>query len=222
QHGDELRELGMATFLDRPFGGGKQATEPDETLLLSYQAFSRTIARRRLELLFSDEVLGSGSATLRPIWATFDALPLNGISVNGLPGRRDHAIASLADALRSADDFMLLRTTAKTWLDFNSEYHFMGALSERFSVGELRYPKPVLVLRETLPGATREAVGVYDSKYRKRLELDFDPREGYVRWNGVERPVSPLRVRRVWEETQVGDELREHDLGADPIMLRPR
>src|SRR5262245_27016653 len=99
QHGDELRELGMATFLDRPFGGGKQATEPDETLLLSYQAFSRTIARRRLELLFSDEVLGSGSATLRPIWATFDALPLNGISVNGLPGRRDHAIASLADAL---------------------------------------------------------------------------------------------------------------------------
>src|SRR5262249_6970238 len=51
QQSEELRELGMATFLDRPFGVGKSPGEPDGTILLSYQAFSRTIARQRLDLL---------------------------------------------------------------------------------------------------------------------------------------------------------------------------
>ncbi len=45
---EELRELGMAIFLDRPFGAGKAPTEPDGTLLLASEAFSRSIAEQRL------------------------------------------------------------------------------------------------------------------------------------------------------------------------------
>jgi hypothetical protein len=223
RHGDELRELGMATFLDRPFGGGKQPNETNETLLLSYQAFSRTVARRRLDLICSDDILRPDSAASDEMRNALDALLESGVPVQGLPGLNERGIVSLGDALRVADDFLVLRTTAKTWLDLCVEYRFLGTLQTRFSLHDLRYPRPVLVLRETLPGAARETIGIYDSKQRKRLALDFDPREGYVRRNGVERPISPLRVLRVWEYAQEGDDLRAHDLMADPdpILLRP-
>src|SRR5262249_14834589 len=47
----ELRELGTALFLDRPFGIGKRPSEPDRTLMFSYVAFSRNVARVRLRQL---------------------------------------------------------------------------------------------------------------------------------------------------------------------------
>ena len=52
-HDLELRELGMATFLDRPLGILKQPGEVDRTPLVAYEAFSRDAARRRLEQLKS-------------------------------------------------------------------------------------------------------------------------------------------------------------------------
>ena len=48
---EELAELGTALFLDRPFGVGKAPAEPDATLLLSYEAFSPSLAERRLDSL---------------------------------------------------------------------------------------------------------------------------------------------------------------------------
>src|SRR5262249_27009541 len=53
-HPNELRELGMAIFLDRPLDAGKHPMEPDQTLLLSYVAFSRSLALRRLQYLAHD------------------------------------------------------------------------------------------------------------------------------------------------------------------------
>src|SRR5262249_5723310 len=50
EHPADLRELGMALFLDRPLGTAKHPLEPDLTPLLSYEAFSRSLAGRRLEL----------------------------------------------------------------------------------------------------------------------------------------------------------------------------
>ena len=47
-HVEELRDLGMAVFLDRPFGGGKAPMELDGTLLLASEAFSRSVAEQRL------------------------------------------------------------------------------------------------------------------------------------------------------------------------------
>src|SRR5207244_4963663 len=51
QHPAELRELGMALFLDRPLGLFKAPTEPDQTLLFSYEAYSATVAEQRLQYL---------------------------------------------------------------------------------------------------------------------------------------------------------------------------
>src|SRR5262249_36841994 len=59
----ELRELGTAVFLDRPLGRLKAPGEPDQTPMLAYEAFSPSIAARRLEQLaeqwqaFSDPAL---------------------------------------------------------------------------------------------------------------------------------------------------------------------
>ena len=50
-HPEELQELGMALFLDRPLGACKNPGEVDQTPLLSYQAFSRTVAARRVPFL---------------------------------------------------------------------------------------------------------------------------------------------------------------------------
>lgn len=47
-HPHELRELGLALFLDRPLAVGKRPGQPDQSLLLSYLAFSRTVADKRL------------------------------------------------------------------------------------------------------------------------------------------------------------------------------
>src|SRR5262249_13196604 len=51
RHSEELQELGMALFLDRPLGVFKAPGEPDHTVLLSHEAFSRSIAERRLQFL---------------------------------------------------------------------------------------------------------------------------------------------------------------------------
>src|SRR5262249_20344183 len=55
---DELRELGMAVFIDRPLGVLKAPAEPDQTPLLSYEAFSQAIADRRITDLARDESFG--------------------------------------------------------------------------------------------------------------------------------------------------------------------
>src|SRR5205823_5868741 len=39
QHPKELQELGLALFLERPLGESKAPGEPDQTVLLSYEAF---------------------------------------------------------------------------------------------------------------------------------------------------------------------------------------
>ena len=48
EHPDEVLELGMAVFIDRPLGFGKQPLEPDLTPLLAHETFSPSIAERGL------------------------------------------------------------------------------------------------------------------------------------------------------------------------------
>ena len=43
-------------------------------------------------------------------------------------------------------------------------------------------------------------LAVYDAEYRKRLELQVDPAEGYASRGGREYPVAGLRVLRAWDE----------------------
>src|SRR5262249_33032785 len=94
----EARELGLGLFLDRPFGAAKAPGEPDRTPLLAYEAFSRSVAERRLQRL-----------ALSAVEFTF---PEEGVRIPP-PGRRPPrpGVASIRDALRIAPDFLILGMT---------------------------------------------------------------------------------------------------------------
>jgi hypothetical protein len=219
QYPTELRELGMALFLDRPFGGAKTATETDNTLLVSYWAFSRSIASERLDQL--EKRLDFIPRTkLEELRTALRALDVPGITVKTGPGNYGPGIVSLADALRVAEDFLVLRSTERSWIELRQQYHF-PLISKRFSLKDLNLAKPLLILRTTPSESPNERVTIFDYKFRERLEFSFDPRDGYLHHLGVEVPASPLRLLRVWEESDTPAQLREHDLSVEPILLQP-
>jgi hypothetical protein len=218
-HPTELRELGMALFLDRPFGGAKTATETDNTLLVSYWAFSRSIARERLDQL--ENWLDFIPRTkLEEHRNALRALDVPGIAVKTGPGNYRPGIVSLADALRVAEDFVVLRSTERSWIELRQQYYF-PLISKRFSLKDLNSAKPLLILRTTPSESPNEKVTIFDYKFRERLEFAFDPRDGYLYHLGVEVPASPLRLLRVWEESDTPAQLQECDLSAEPILLQP-
>jgi hypothetical protein len=209
---DELRELGMALFLDRPFGVGKAPTEPDATLLLSYEAFSPSLAGRRLD--DRAEKLGFLSAEDR----TRHRERLRGLSVRGipvalLPGAARPGVVSLADARQAARDFVVLRTTARSVRAFLDLYDF-AELRRRFRLDFLAPDRFLLLL-----GGAGPCVMVHDAELRPRLELTFDTGRGYESRAGIEYPAGGLRVGRVWEDGATPGELREYDFGENgPIV----
>jgi hypothetical protein len=215
----ELWELGMALFLDRPLNGGKDHLEPDQTPLLSYLAFSRSVARGRLRYLANKLGLIVASGELETYEKALDELVVHGIPVANLARQARPALISLADAAKAADDFVILRSTRKAWHEFEGEYAIGPAL-KNYRMTDVRFGKPLLLVREKPTSDGRDTLAIYDGRMRKRVELDFDAREGYMRRGGVEYPVSPLRIIRVWESTSDGDELRELDLTSAPILLR--
>lgn len=238
----ELRELGMATFLDRPLNAGKQPTEPDGTILLSYQAFSRTVARKRLAQLASRGLIRD-QAEQELLERTIDSLEIPGIPVRELSGLDRPAIISLGDALRVADDFVLLRTTSGTWGQFRQQYlearfapstsvadpglsnkdplrRFWAEPLRAFKLGFLYARQGALVLCDKSNGAARATITIYDSRLRPRMVLDFDPGMGYrTDFWGFEHPASPLRLVRLWEDGEDGHSLVERDFSSSPISL---
>ena len=66
----------MAVFLDRPLGVVKQPGEVDRTPLLSYDAFSRSIAARRLAQ--AERPVGSTRNRTRRILGALNDMPLEG------------------------------------------------------------------------------------------------------------------------------------------------
>jgi hypothetical protein len=202
-HPDELRELGAALYLDRPLGMFKAPGEPDQTPLLSYVAFSRAIALQRLRLLPADE--GARHRT------ALESLAVAGLPVAEVAGGGRPGAVSLADARKVADDFVFLRTTARTTRDFFGLFDFRP-LSERFS---LQWEAPLLIVGK--PSAGEIVVTVFEAvAMRPRLELSVGQRDGYVCRGGVELPREGLRVRRVWTEA------RESDLGGEEMYVPSR
>jgi hypothetical protein len=216
----ELRELGVAIFLDRPLGGGKSRTDPDQTPMLSYLAFSRSIARERLARILSDQKLTQIEANYPCFERAMDALQVRGVFVRDVTESARDAIVSIADAIRAAEDFLLLQNTMPTWFGFHWGYH-LGPALEPFSLDYLCSNEAVLVLRTTRSKSQNETLAIYDPEQRKRVELSFDPGKGYVMHQGVEYPASPLRILRVWDEDKGTGELRERNLCGDPILLEP-
>jgi hypothetical protein len=105
----ELRELGMAVFLDRPLGIGKQPGEIDRTPLVTYEAFSRSIARQRLAAACRRGLLGESRRA--ELASTLEALKVQGWADHRgrLPARP--GTPCLEDANLAAPDFVFLCTT---------------------------------------------------------------------------------------------------------------
>jgi hypothetical protein len=213
QDAGELRELGMATFLDHLFGNGKQPMESDGTPLLSYSAFSRTIAQQRLRQLVSGIGLVSDRTKQERFQRELDAIYVPGFPVREIPGLERPAIISLADVQRVADDFVLLQTCQARGIRQK-----IARSVRRFSLRFLWSREPILLLRGTSPGVERESIAIYDERFRLRLVLEFDSSKGYVKWRGTEFPASSLQVVRVWEDTENDAALRERDVSSDQIF----
>jgi hypothetical protein len=193
-HEEELQELGMALFLDRPLGVFKHPAEPDQTILLSYEAFSRSIAQGRLRYLAQELDLLAGPEE----WAALDdylsELRIEGIRLESTPRSVRPGAVRLEDAFQVAPDFVFLRTTRR------SLTRFLEWVSDAVQAGQvplsalLSEPNLLLTRGETIGTSERGKLIVFDSQLRKRLELQIDPQGGYASRGAVEYPAAGLRV----------------------------
>jgi hypothetical protein len=95
------REFGMATFLDRPLGTMKRSGEADGTAMLSYEAFSRRLAQRRLNEMIE----------LRLPSPVRELPEIAGYPVAKMLGHAREGVVALEDAKKVALDFVVTRTT---------------------------------------------------------------------------------------------------------------
>lgn len=111
----ELRELGAATFLDRPFGIFKPPGAVDRTPLLAYEACSRQIAQQRL----ADLRRFAGGDVASALWedasSVLETLAIAGVSASDLPGVSRQGVIMLEDARQASPDFVIVRTTRGAW-----------------------------------------------------------------------------------------------------------
>jgi hypothetical protein len=209
----ELRELGMAVFIERPLGVFKAIGEADQTLLLAHEAFSKRIAEERLRLLVRDVELAADPILMESVgWQLRDltvaGLPLTAIADTTRP------VVALADARRVADDFVVLRTLPGGVRAFLEPFD-LNPLGARIPIDFLTSGQPVLIVRARSTMAGPESVlAVFDGRFCRRLELEINQEQGYARRAGMEYPAGGLRVVRAWDE--MGN---EQALAEGPITL---
>lgn len=201
----ELRELGLAVFIDRPLGARKAPGEPDLTPLLSYLAFSRSMAARRLREL--DEHCRSLDLALpvADLQARLAALPIRGKSLDDAqpPAR---GIVSLADVRRVAEDFELLETLPAGVRQFVNAFDWLP-VAPYLDVARA-FDKPLIVpVRASSSGELRLAV--YDAALEKSLDLIADLSDGYQVYRGVETPRAGLVVHHAGRVLRVRAAIRK-------------
>jgi hypothetical protein len=162
-HADELRELGMAVFIDRPLGVFKAPAEPDQTPLLSYEAFSRAIADRRITDLARDDSFGLSTEEVETLRQALKALAVSGLPVTAV-GRETRPVVSLTDALKVSDDFILLRTLPRGVREFLQQYDL--------NLDYLTPEQRVLLVRGMPQPGEGPLLAIYDAQLRKRMEFD--------------------------------------------------
>jgi hypothetical protein len=165
RHPEELRELGMALFLDRPFGAGKAVTEPDGTLLLASEAFSRSIAEQRLGDLTREPNLLTDVECDECLSRLMEGAETRGLPLEAVGGEARPGTVSLTDARRAAPDFVLLRTTPGSMRALLEQVDFTK-LAEQMDLDWLLKGGRALLARDV---AGRELV-VYDDQLRPRLK----------------------------------------------------
>jgi hypothetical protein len=191
----ELRELGVGLFLDRPLGVFKQPGEVDRTPLVSYEAFSRRIAQRRL-----DELLHRGLLTARrhdELTGRLRELVVPGVAVADVAGRERPGVVSLADARRASSDFIFTRTTKSSLRELLDMYQ------------PLPCSEPWLLIRspmDRLDEMPRPFLTGYDDQFRPRIELGLvaEAVPEYLEFCGAEFLRDGLRVLRLLDEKGTG------------------
>jgi hypothetical protein len=164
----ELRELGTATFLDRPLGIYKSDRDEDRTILLSYEACSARMIRSRLAELRDAGFLDAARA------AELEPAPPAGFAVARLLGHARRGVVSLEDAKKVALDFVFTRTTRSS----------LGTLAEQYNFSSLNAaaPRPYHLLIRT----ARSRLTAFDATLRPVFELELPERPRYIECGGVE------------------------------------
>jgi hypothetical protein len=191
---EELRELGMALFLDRPLGAGKPAMEPDGTLLLASEAFSRSTAEQRLRELAREPNLLTDVECDECLSRLMEGAETQGLPLEAVGGAARPGSVSLTDARRAAPDFVLLRTTPGSVRALLEQVDFTN-LAEKMDLDWLLKGGRVLLARD----ATGPGLVVYDDDLRPRLELLPQTAGGYTRRAGQEYPAGGVLVKRTGE-----------------------
>jgi hypothetical protein len=205
EHDAELRELGMATFLDRPFGVFKQPGEVDRTPLFAYEAFSRTIAMSRLnawkELGFLTK---DAHATLAE--RLLNRLSVKGIQAMDLPGHQRPGVVALEDARRASPDFVILRATRSTECTFAQLClgdPRVQTLPVRRTEGRLF---PIRSPRARVLANAEAFITIYNEQMEPVIEFGLGQRDRgpvrYREWMGVETLADGLRVLRFWDDEE--------------------
>jgi hypothetical protein len=195
-HAEELRELGMALFLDRPLGVAKVSLEPDQTLLFSYEAFSRIVADLRLDD-FARKLCFLDAATHERLRSALRDLSVPGIAVASLHAPARPALVSLFDARKVAADFVLIRNTRRT-SDAVLEHYDLNATFLRHGIDFFATGRRFLILQGFGDESPPDDLTIFDDQLRPRVQLEIDARSGYVHRAGVEHPAGGLQVVRVW------------------------
>jgi hypothetical protein len=212
-HRSDIQELGTALFLDRPLGIFKHPTEPDQTLLVSYVAFSRSVAERRFRDMhdlgmLSDDQFTKAKEKVAAIQV--DGVPIPPRSIPPRPG-----VPSLEDALKVAPDFVLLRTTRRTVNDFMTQFD-LEPVKRRFPIDFLTASNPLVIASGASPGS----LVIHGPSIR--LEFTFDPKAGYVVHRCHEYPAGGLRLVRAWYPDPKTGSMTEADLQEIEIRIGPR
>ena len=218
----ELRELGMALFLDRPLGVFKEPGQPDQTPLLSYETFSCRIALQRLEQLARNPQLAPLACL--PRW---DGMVRGELAALGLPLRpscqtRRPGAVSLDDAVRVSGDFRVLRNTRGPLRQCLQAFD-LSPLS-RWNALELAEDENVcLFLQAASIGiGDRGELRFFDRQMRTRMQVKVDTSLGYVCLWGREYPTAGLLVQHIWTPSESGGDLHGCDVVADEVRLLPR
>jgi hypothetical protein len=196
-HSDELQELGIALYLDRPLGVFKSPSEIDQTPLLSYEAFSRAVAEKRVRFLADKSGLLAAEGRI-PIESKLRDLKIDGFHPSPELGPHRPGSVSVSDALKASPDFVILRTTKNSAKAFLECFRF-EALTKLISSLDWFEQLQMPVVRKT----TKDTPGIltiYDDKAIKRFELSVDSSQGYQCRAGLELPRAGLRVIGAWDE----------------------
>jgi len=193
-HADERKELGIGLFIDRPLGYAKAAIEPDLTPLLAHEAYSPSVARRRLQ-----ELTRLGAELGLDAGSFAEAEFIEGLAHREL-AECPRPVAALADVRKVADDSVIVRTLPGGLTELLQRFDWRPLLSSHrlhfLAAGET-------CLFVQVSSASGSKIALYDGLLRRRVELTIDASSGYVRRAGVELPRAGLVVTKVWDDTDV-------------------